>query len=131
MRTLAALLLALAACGSDDTGDGSGPDGGGDPFVGEYTATWSPDAPWPIVTIRLSAGGENHVLSLWEGEPREPWCMGEGDCRLMGGFADGSCLLDVDGTGSTLCLSTDRATLSGTGIQLQNFERYDVTLTRR
>lgn len=39
---LAAALLIFAACSGDDGGDGPGVDGGGDPFVGDYSSTWSP-----------------------------------------------------------------------------------------
>lgn len=127
MRTLA-LLLALAACGSDDTGDdGPGPDGGADLFVGSYTAAWATDEPWPNVTIDLAPGGDDtHAMWLWASEPRPGQCDGT-DCETHGGDIVDGCL--DDGFAVYLCVS---------GVQLVGAirpvgapERVGVTLTRR
>jgi hypothetical protein len=124
MRTLLLALLLLAACSGDDDGIGPFPDGG-DPFLGEYSATWTPDAPWPTVTITACDSGCDYLVNLWEAAPRGECDLT--DCWVEAADIEGACIVNSDSTDGILCPSD--GALSGT-IDAMTVE-YQVILTRR
>ncbi len=95
--------------------------------MGSYTATWSPAAPWPNVTVDTVVGGENsHAVWLWEGDPRPGNCDFS-DCWAVGGNVSGACLVGVGADDLELCVTDDG--LGGTIRPMTS--DYTVALARR